>query len=217
MPRAEHYLDGKNVPKPEPALFTSAAVSILTGYDPHRAYSFTTVSRAETWIAKQPFADAYSHHQELVRRARLAERRADEGVIEAHQKSLVARLRRSIGSRLRAEAVDAADVRAVDRAMAAFNPVMGPIIHSAILYQFNDYAGRWLPIPSGAAYPKLSWFDFNDRTSSIRVSGTLTLHQHTWFRGAQRFSVGIPYQGFPRLSDFGFDNCASSAVSGGGL
>ena len=213
MARLQHFLDGKKLTRLEPASLTTARVSVLTGVEPHCANSFTSVRRAEAWIAKQPFAEAYALHQDILKRARAARASATEQTLKAYQSALVRRLRRSIGSRLRAEKVKTDDIRAVDRAMARYNPVLGPIIHSAILYSLEDYTGARLPIPGGAAYPVLGWFSFNDRTSSVRVFGSLTLHQHNWFRGTAKFFLGVPFQGFPRMSDFGFDNRASSAVS----
>jgi hypothetical protein len=78
-----------------------------------------------------------------------------------------------------------------------------------IVYDRKGCVGDWAYFPPPGPYPKLSWFGWNDRISSLYNIGVLaSLHQHTWFRGkALWIPLGAGYK------DLGWwSNRASSMV-----
>ena len=78
---------------------------------------------------------------------------------------------------------------------------------SMIVYDPPGCVGNWAYFPPGL-YPKLSWFGWNDRISSLYNLGLLaSLHQHTWFRG-HRLWVTI----FAGYKDLGWWNNRISSM-----
>ena len=72
-----------------------------------------------------------------------------------------------------------------------------------------DAPGDWLHLPGGG-WPDLRWFNWNDRISSVRISGIAVFYEHIWWGGRSLWLGGFPVWYHADLRIFGFDNMASS-------
>ena len=76
-------------------------------------------------------------------------------------------------------------------------------------WEHINFGGAFLPYP-GAPIPHLHWIGWGDKISSARVSGTIILFEHSFFRGRKLVLAGMPFQEFPDFRNFDFSDKASS-------
>ncbi len=86
----------------------------------------------------------------------------------------------------------------------------GSIFDPSIIYQHINYRGSWRPIAT--TIPDFRWIGFNDKASSMIVSGVGILFEHTWYRGRRFYFGGFPYMNFPDFRQFAFNDLASSVA-----
>ena len=98
--------------------------------------------------------------------------------LQAEQVAEHAAKQRAIRNLLRKKGVSPEDHKALLKLHKAGE------IGSMIVYDHAGCVGDWCYLPP-VPHPKLSWYDWNDRISSLYNLGVLaSLHQHTWFRGS---------------------------------
>lgn len=96
------------------------------------------------------------------------------------------------------------------KATTGFDPLEGPIFDPSIIYQHINFGGSWRPLIG--TMPDFRWILFNDKASSMRVSGAGILFKDTWYRGRRFYFGGIPIMNFPDFRLFAFNDMASSAA-----
>jgi hypothetical protein len=95
------------------------------------------------------------------------------------------------------------------RATVEADLLEGQIFDPSLAFQNPDFQGLILPIPTGSVWPYLSWWE--DRFSSMLVTGNLLLTQHRFFRGRRLWLTGVAAE-FRHLGDFNFEDITSSVV-----
>jgi hypothetical protein len=95
------------------------------------------------------------------------------------------------------------------RATTKADPLEGPIFDPAMLFTGLGFTGPALPV-AYPGFPNLGWLGFNNLVSSVRVVGLLALFNLTWFGGASRVIVGLPFGNVANLG--AFNNIASSCL-----
>jgi hypothetical protein len=69
--------------------------------------------------------------------------------------------------------------------------------------------GAWIHLPGGG-YPVLGWGGWDNRISSVRISGLALFCQNNWWGGATLWLAGFPVWYYSNLGIWGWDNVASS-------
>lgn len=69
----------------------------------------------------------------------------------------------------------------------------------------------WWQYPDGV-WPNFFYNNWNDKISSIRISGIGVFYEHTWFQGRHVWLVGWPWAYYGDLGPMAFDNRISSAI-----
>ena len=91
-----------------------------------------------------------------------------------------------------------------------YDLLRGPPLQSCFIYQHVNYTGMWRYLYPAQSYPKFSWFNFNDRMTSLRNFGHTALFcRHTWWRGRRLWVV--VFRNIRNLTAWNFNNMASSA------
>jgi hypothetical protein len=81
------------------------------------------------------------------------------------------------------------------------------IMNSAILFEHVNYAGGWMPV---GKVPKLSWFGFNNKTSSFKMIFSVGfLADGEWYSGRKYWTFGT-YFFEPNLVNSNFNDITSS-------
>ncbi len=185
--------------------------SSLQGNMEETIFGFTTLGKLEAWLTKQDPSeqDAYQQLQRLTRRALEMRASHDEKRLRALQQATIERAAQRLEERLQANGVKSHESDRIHDLLVNYDPLEGP--HSAVLYQHENFGGRWLYLPCGGAYPDLGWFDFDNRTSSF-FDGcqALVFYQFTWFEGLVYWDL-VP--GLTRRMGW-FNDRTSSAVTG---
>ena len=181
-------------------------------FDPDLVTTFDTEGAYRTWARHSPNREQFLRLDLMIAHVQQHEKPDDDAEMMKTHRRRTERLRAdfdALRARLGAKAtfVDTFRVASLDAHL-----LEGPILDSMTLHQHADLAGKWVPIWNKAPIPKLSWLDFNDRTTSVLISGIGVLTQHSWFRGRRFYLAGFPLFEYSNLADRGFNNMASSAA-----
>jgi hypothetical protein len=201
----KHLLNGKPIEKDKYAEFPIAAVGNNLP-DKDTVYVFDSEGEFDKWIKANNIEEKFSRISKIITQAQEYEHKDITFAIQ-RQQLIIERITADL--RLLANRLDL-DVNSPElfrRATVEADLLEGPIFDPSIAYQKTDLQGLLLPIPTGSVWPYLGWW--NDRISSIIVSGTVVLFQNYFFRGRRLYLIGTA-QEFPNLGDFNFDDRTSS-------
>lgn len=193
-----------------------AQIIIASGYDGlgDAVFGFSTEAQFEAWLATKPVtAHEYSKGKAIFDRTpkRLTEEAEKE--LSEYQANAIKKYAADFEALLSQARIPRQDPNALTDFVTNYNPLKGPNIHSALLYDGTDFSGSWIYLPKGWSYNKLSWFNFNDKCSSIKViGGGAVLCEHTNFGGRKVPILGYPAREVRNLADgpYYFDNMTSS-------
>ncbi len=167
---------------------------------------FSSVDLLRRWTAgvglQDSFSEAYRKVQAAIRSANALSGPARETFAKTRGTQVTSETAR-VESMLRARGIK------LDDKARILGLARSGEIGSALLYDGKKWGGPWRYLPPGA-YPKFSWFGFNDVVESV---GSLTVNwvllcQHTWWRGVYYWIPPLNW-----IADLGwFNNRASSAV-----
>lgn len=175
------------------------------------AFAFRDWKELAKFAARTPAADKIAAMDE--RRRKLRKRSGEDTT------ALAARLKRKT-ERIEAELRELAQRTGLPygskelflRATTKADPLEGPIFDPSMLFINPGFTGSAV----GVAYPglpDLSWFPgMNNAVSSAQIVGIVALFSNTWFRGATRLLVGLPYFQIANLGAIGFNNVTSSVL-----
>lgn len=178
------------------------------------AHAFRSKKEFFSWVEGTRYADVVHSIEEKISQAR-KHQKIDHSHIEARQKKVVARVEedmKELAERTKLEPTsEELFLRATSKSDILEGPIFDPITaFDAVGTSGVGVPGPWIHLPGGG-WPDFRWFGWNDRISSLRVSGFVTLHQHIWWGGRALFLAGFPVWYHRNFNDFGFDNMASSA------
>jgi hypothetical protein len=88
----------------------------------------------------------------------------------------------------------------------------GPVLGSYVLHENSNFSGRFLPVFTGIAMPDFGWFGFDNRASSVSISGLGLATDRTWYRGRAFWMFGFPFARFP-FAPAGFNDMASAGYA----
>jgi hypothetical protein len=183
-------------------------------------FIFDNESDLHAWARSVPslIAEQIERTNELAQKARELENIENERSV-FWQNLLIKRIRSDLQSLADQFGLDPLSDQLLKIAFEGDSVLEPSVLRSAILFdkavQVNSEVrceGIWRPIPAGVAFPNLSWIRFNDRASSVRVHGALTLTKDRWFRGPRVFLSGWPLP-CKTLAEVNFEKAASSALS----
>lgn len=162
------------------------------------------------WAEKMPNGEKFYKLTRLVDEVRKLEHDDLTQVKEARKRrtQYLTRELEELASR-RKMAVNSAEVF-LEATAAGCHPLEGAILDPAIIYEHINFGGSWRPL--AATIPDFRWIGFNDKASSMRVSGAGILFQDTWYRGRKFYFGGVPTMDFPDFRQFAFNDLASSVV-----
>lgn len=157
----------------------------------------------------------YAKSQALLERSPKRISGEEETKLAAVQKQTTTRYANEFQAVLRDAGVPIEDPDAVVDLVTSYNPLTGPLIHSALLYQHINQQGSWRYLPKGWSWPNFNWLSFNDSCSSVTVIlGGLLLWEHTWYKGRGILMYGYPGANFNiHAHPFYFNDRASSATT----
>jgi hypothetical protein len=176
--------------------------------DPSTVHAFGDDESFRTWAAASRAKSRLLALDALVARARAEPDRGDAPAArhqEQTEQAVCALL--DLGGKYRLQPGSEDLLR---RATSDANGTKARFDSLMVLYDGYEFQGSWRPV--AGAVPRLDWIGFDDRTSSLWLSGAGVLGQHTGFGGQLLYMLGAPWTRFDRLSRFGFDNRASSAA-----
>ena len=178
-------------------------------------FGFSSESEVEKWVAKNGLQREYQ--QGVALRERTPKHLTPES--EAEIRELQDRVTRENSAELMAllrqakVAID--DPNAVMSFLSDFNPLTGPRIRSALLFQHINLQGSLRYMGKNWTWPDFRWYGFNDTCSSVAVFfGAIWLWEHAWFKGRAIFMFAYPndrwnIHGYP----FYFNDVASSSIT----
>lgn len=203
------FMGKKDIPKEAakkaPILASGSMLGLVDS-----VFAFEDESSFLSWAERMPVGEKFLRLNRMVEAARQLEnselteiknarRRRTESLMREIE-DLAARYKLPVNSRelfMKATSVDC-------------HPLEGPVFDPAIIYEHINYGGSWRPL--AATIPDFRWIGFNDKASSLRVSGAGILFEHTWYRGRRFYFGGIPVMDFPDLRLFTFNDLASSVA-----
>lgn len=180
-------------------------------------YGFISKEGMEQWLRKRDLLEEYNRGEKLISRGRRTLTPRDEAEISRRQSAAVNEETERLNTAISKAGIKPGETEKLRKLLTEYDPLKGPIIHSAILWEHANQGGRAIVLPSGWAYQNFAWFGFNDITSSVlNLSALITLFEDSRFRGHRRVSIwGIPFTGYVRdLSAWPiyFNDAASSAI-----
>ena len=215
MTAMQVQFEGKLLPQEEADEVVSHASALAIGpnfYKTHTAYAFLTVADFDSWAQASGLTGRVSRLRERIAAAQDACATTDDIVQAARNKE---RRMRTQLQRLSNETGYPIGSEALLRCATIERPADVPkIFDSAILWENINYGGRWLPVYQDL--PDLTWFNFNDITTSIRGIGEGALFSDTRYRGrifwllTNPLPPGFAIFSIPWLA--GFNDVTSSLV-----
>jgi hypothetical protein len=178
------------------------------------AHAFKSREEFTKWSSSTRYFDVVQSIEKKTADAR-KHQKLDHSAIEARQKKLVARVEEDMKDLAARTKLEPNSEALFLRATSESDPLEGPIFDPITAFDSVGSGGigapgPWIHLPGGG-WPDLRWFGWNDRISSLRVSGFVTMYEHIWWQGRTLFLAGFPVWYYPNFGFFGFDNIASSA------
>jgi hypothetical protein len=212
------FLDGKKKNARAWSESDARAVPIMAATDlpdtDNSAFAFTSQALFEEWLTRNGLTREYQQSTSLLQRSPKRLERQQEAAIRQSQSKVVDSEMKEFISRLERSGLSLDQSDAFVDAISKYNPLTGPIIRSALLFEHVNGAGSARYLPSYWAFPDLSWIQFDDICSSVIVWGGINMWEQSWYRGrtlwlysyfGKRYNLfGSPYY---------FNDVASSAVS----
>ena len=176
---------------------------------------FSKTRDFRTWAEEHGFGEAVDCVLQRLARVRASYSRKPSKSQQAKLRAMqVQRLRLARGrvlAVLRRLGAGPRDPESLAKLARDYDPIEGPPFASCFLFRYTGYAGSYVYLPSGFAYPAFSWFGFDNRASSaIELGVTTVLFQYSWFGGRTLWLIGVFSS--DDLADFDFDNRTSSAI-----
>ncbi len=196
-----------------------AQIIVASGYDglDDAVFGFSTEAQFEDWLASKPVTThEYSKGKAILDRTPKRLTEEAEKTLSEYQANAIKKYKADFEALLSQARIPRQDPDALTEFVTNYNPQKGPNVHSAFLYDGTGFMGSWIYLPKGWSYNKLSWFNFNDKCSSIRVYfGGAILCEHTHFGGRKVGAFGYPAKEVKDLGvfPFYFNNTASSVFT----
>lgn len=180
-------------------------------------HAFNTQKEFEKWTESTRYLERIRSVETKILEAKQYEE-TETSAIKQRQIKVVNRIIEDMNELAERLELDPASEELFLKATSKSDVLEGPIFDPAIVFDSIGTFGSigvsgssWLPFTTGV-WPDLRWFDWNDRISSVTVSGLVVFFEHTWFAGRCLWLGAIPLWYFHDLKIFGFNNRASSAI-----
>lgn len=184
--------------------------------DESTVYGFNSVASMKQWLGKRNLLDEYNRGESFVRRANRTLTPDEEAEISHIQQAAVHDATKRLNTAMSKEGIKFGETGKLREMLTEYDPLRGPIIHSAIVWEHSDQGGRAIVLPSGWAYSNLAWLNFNDIISSaLNLSAMVSLYEHARFRGRRLTIWGVQSTGYVRnfnVWPFYFNDMVSSAI-----
>ncbi len=191
-------------------------ISASARADESTFYGFNSEASMKEWLGKQHLLDEYDRGERFISQANRKLTRTEEAEISRIQSAAVDEATERLNSVMFKEGIKFGETEKLRKLLTDYDPLRGPIIHSAILWEHSHQGGRAIVLPGGWAFRDLGWLNFNKITSSaLVVTGWLSLYVDTRFRGGRLIIWGIPFTGYAPNFDgwpLWFNDDASSAI-----
>ncbi len=177
-------------------------------------FGFSSLAEFEAWIATKPVsAHEYSKGKAILTRTPQRRTPDQEKAISVLQANTVNKYAADFDSLLRQARISHQDSSALLDFVTNYNPLTGPNVHSAFLYDDPGQGGAYRYLPKGWSFNDLSGLNFNDKCSSVKVFfGGVFLWEHVNFTGRRAIVAGFPAKVVNNLGGYPyyFDNITSS-------
>jgi hypothetical protein len=149
-------------------------------------YGFKSKATMKGWFDKNNLREEYEQGERMILEASRELTPKEEAEIRGLQTAAVEEETNRLNQAMAKAGVKPGDLAGLRKLLTQYDPLRGPIIHSAVLWEHAHYGGRPLVLPGGWAYPNLGWFAFDKMTSSVFVLlGRLYLFVDTRCRGGK--------------------------------
>jgi hypothetical protein len=207
--RNKDYTEGELKKNPVFAKAKDYVIAVGPGLNKGEgAFAFASEKEFINWSRKRPVGKSIAAMYKDIGLARKEEGK-NTAYIRARQIEKATRvandlraLAKQTGLRLNSKALF---LRATTKTMKAEGPIFDPVG----LYTGTGFTGNSL----GAAIPlpNLNWWPgLNNTISSVQILGACILYSGTFFSGASRVLIGVPYMQITNLANIGFNNVTSS-------
>jgi hypothetical protein len=175
-------------------------------------YAFRSKTALKQWMAKRNLLDQYNRVESLISRASRRLSPKEEREIRRMQCAVVEEDTARLNAAMAKEGIKFGETEKLRKFLMEYDPLQGPIIHSAILWEHSHQGGRAIVLRGGWGFPDLGWFNFSKKASSSFVVGMgyLLLFVNTRFRGGRLllWAYSPDYAGHPLW----FNDDAASAI-----
>lgn len=213
MPEADFLVLVDGAQRDADALAKAPIVAMGTGLpdSANAAYGFKSKAAFETWAAETDHAERVAAGLEVVaRRKKLAN--ADHTVARRRQTARVKQIRAELRDLSQRTGLPIGSQELFLKATSEADPVEGAIFDPFILHDTSNFGGGFLPVFGGLPLGDFGWFGFDNRASSVTISGLGLITEHVWYVGRQFWMFGFPIAQF-RFTWTGFDNSASAGIA----
>lgn len=196
-----------------------AQIIVASGYDglDDTIFGFSSEAQFDAWLATKPVtAHEYSKGKAILDRTPKRLTEEAEKALSEFQANAIKKYVADFEALLSQARIPRQDPDALTDFVTNYNPQKGPNVHSAFLYDDTGFMGSWIYLPKGWSYNNLSWFNFNDKCSSIKVFfGGAILCEHTDFGGRKVLILGYPAKVVKNLGVYPhfFNNKTSSVTT----
>lgn len=177
-------------------------------------FGFSSLAEFEAWIATKPIsAHEYSKGKAILGRTPKKITPEQERAISALQVNTTNKYAAEFNNLLSQARISHQDTQALLDFVTNYNPLTGPNVHSAFLYDGTGQTGQYLYLPKGWSFNRLDWLNFDNKCSSVKVFfGGVFLWGDINFTGRRAIVAGFPAKVVNDLGNYPyyFDNITSS-------
>ena len=203
-------LDGKILQPDEVAKYPILAAGFVAE---DLTFVFETQEAFEVWANRTNYAETINSIVTKIVSAKPSEG-AENSAVRAKQYKIIDRIKEDMTELAKRTGLNETSEELFLKATTKHDILEGPIFDPITAFDFfgtGGFAGggSWIHLPGGG-WPDLRWFGWNDRISSVRISGVALFCEHVWWGGRRLWLAGFPIYFHPNLGMFGFDNLTSS-------
>jgi len=171
-------------------------------------YAFKNETDLYAWARDLPVADSFERMREGLRKARGFKDEDNTAILE-RQATLAKRIKEDLAELSKRTGLPANSKQLFLRATEKAGILEGRIFDPAMLFTGTGFSGNAVGLTVSA--PNLAIFPgMNNTVSSVQAIGVCRLFAGTFFQGASRLLLGLPYIQNSNLTTIGFNNVTSS-------
>jgi hypothetical protein len=176
---------------------------------------FKTQKAFDAWALSSCYSEQVKQVGKNIQAARQYEK-ADVAAIKRRQMKIIERISEDMTELAKRTKLDPASEELFLRATSKSDLLEGPVFDPLTAFDAVGTGGSigapgpFLHLPGGG-WPDFRWFGWDNRISSVRISGVAVFFQNSWWSGRALWLGGFPVWYHGDLRIFGFDNMASSA------